>query len=33
MQILTDYIIEMDYRELPEWSEKARVLLAQELPK
>lgn len=32
MRILTDYIIEMDYRGLSEWSGKAKNILADELP-
>src|SRR3989339_30729 len=32
MQILSDYIIEMDYRGLTQWSEKGKELLKKELP-
>ncbi|MBT3539457.1 hypothetical protein HOF40_02135 [Candidatus Parcubacteria bacterium] len=32
MQILSDYIIEMDYRGFEEWSDKGKELLSKELP-
>ncbi|PLX28602.1 hypothetical protein C0581_01710 [Candidatus Parcubacteria bacterium] len=32
MQILSDYIIEMDYRGLEKWSDKGKELLEKELP-